>query len=242
MIKIVFFSVSLMLLGWSVRAQEPEVSDSFLALYQNQLPYFQELITGGEYAFASNTYGGEPYYKSQHFDFGLLSINGIDYEEVPLLYDSFNDHLITFHPIHKQKILFKPEKVEAFRIFENEEFQYFEGNSDYNKDKNGFYRVVAGDDLKVLTKYFKELKPSKEIEKNLFEFREYEDYFLWYKDDFVKVEKLKTAIKALGINKKEVRKELDLNSYKFNQDIPGSLAKLVAFHSKNSTSFNGFVE
>lgn len=242
MLKIIFFITSFLLLGWSAKAQEPEITESFLALYQEQLPFFQELITGGEYADSPNTVDGKPYYKSQHFDFGLLSINGIDYQEVPMLYDSYKDHLVTFHPIHKQKILMKPEKVEAFKIFETEEFQFFEGNENYNKHRNGFYKVVSGDEVKVLIKHYKELKPSKDIRQYLYELKEYEDYFLWYQGDFIKVEKMKSAIKSLGLDKKEVRKALGWSQYRFKQDTPGFLKELVAYHSEINSSFTGFTK
>ena len=77
----------------------------FLSVYQKELPYFQELITGGQYEAPSPRIKGVPYFISKQFEEGTLRINGITYPQVPLIYDTYRDQLVTFHPIFNQKIL-----------------------------------------------------------------------------------------------------------------------------------------
>lgn len=242
MTKFSFFFSFLSFLGSSAFAQAPADSDSFLKLYKNQLPYFQELISGGEYSDPPKSINGEPYFKSRNFDYGSLRINQIDYQDVPLLYDTHRDVVVTFHPIHNQKILIKSEKVDEFVIFESDVIRNFKGNEGYPHHGNGFYQVVEDSDLKVLVKYYKDLKVSKDMTSYLKEFVEYADHFLWFEGDFVKINSKKDAIKALGLDKKQVRKELPIANYQFKANISQYLQQMVDLRVQSSNEFNGFAQ
>lgn len=99
----------------------------FLSAYRQELPYFQELITGGQYASPPTRIKGDPYFTSRQFEEGILRINGITYPQVPLIYDTYHDQLITFHPIFNQKILIKPEKIDGFTLSEGQLFRFLQG-------------------------------------------------------------------------------------------------------------------
>ncbi|MHA7131204.1 hypothetical protein [Algoriphagus namhaensis] len=242
MLKIVFFLIPLLFFGWSAQAQAPKISDSFLDLYQQQLPFFQELITGGEYGDLPRTIEGEPYYKTRNFDYGLLKINGIDYQEVPMLYDSYRDYLVTFHPLYRQKILMKAEKIDEFVLFETDRFKYFAGNEGYVHHRNGFYRVLHEGEIQLLKKYYKQLKVSKDMRSYLKILLEYEDLFFWYQGSFQKVGKKKAAIKALGMDKRTVKKEIPWSNYEYKQDPEKFLVLLIELREQTMADFNGFVQ
>ncbi|MFC3879302.1 hypothetical protein ACFOSV_03900 [Algoriphagus namhaensis] len=242
MTKFSFFLSVFLLWSFGVIGQSGPQSDTFLRLYKEQLPYFQELISGGEYSDPPKSINGEPYFKSRNFDYGSLRINKIDYQEVPLLYDTHRDVVVTFHPIHNQKILIKSEKVDEFVIFESDVIRNFKGNEGYPHHGNGFYRVVKDSEVKVLVKYYKDLKVSKDMTSYLKEFVEYSDHFLWFQGDFVKINSKKDAIKALGLDKKQVRKELPIANYQFKANISGYLQQLVDLRVQSSNVFNGFAQ
>jgi hypothetical protein len=61
----------------STKAQMSGQEDSYLASYKKNLPYFQELITGGQYVEAPKTIEGYPFYFSRQFMPGILSMNDI---------------------------------------------------------------------------------------------------------------------------------------------------------------------
>ncbi|WP_296705959.1 hypothetical protein, partial [Algoriphagus sp.] len=170
MLKIYFFTPFLLIFIWT--APSHAQSQTFLALYKEQLPYFQELITGGQYAEAPLNYEGHPYFQTRVFEEGYLSINGIKYTEVQLLFDENADVLVTFHPIYKQKILIKPEKVEEFQLEGGSLFRRFQGNESFPKHGNGFYEVLRDGEIKVLLKHYKEAEPTKEIGKYTYRFVE----------------------------------------------------------------------
>jgi hypothetical protein len=217
-------------------------SQSYLSLYKEQLPYFQELITGGQYREPPLNYEGSPYHIDRKFGEGTLSINKISYTGVPLLYDSNADVVITFHPIYNQKILIKPQKIEEFQLKDGSVFRKMAGNESYGLDKNGFYRILNDGEIKVLIKHSKYIDPANYVGKYTHAFLEINDYFYWYDDDFVLVRKKKQAIRSLGLRKKDVKKYLNGKSIYFSTEKERYILELAALRESQSDSFNGFIK
>lgn len=181
---------------------------AYLSEYKEQLPYFQELITGGQYAEASRLIQGNPYFASRQFEDGTLTINGIVYPEVPLLYDSYLDQVVTFHPIFNQKILIKPEKIDGFVLSNGSGFRFFSGNEEYLRNQNGIYEVLGEGDFLALAKRYKTTKELREMSQYDAVFVEKSDYFLVQSGEFFPVTKGKQAIEILGLDPKETKKQL----------------------------------
>lgn len=240
MLKITFFISALLIFGWSAIAQENIGSDSYVATYHKQLPFFQELISGGLYADSPRNFDGHPFYKSRTFGNGTLRINEVNYEDVPLLYDSQSDWVVTFHPIHNQKILIKSEKVEQFELQDGSRFRNFAGNESYYHHGNGFYQVIADGEIKVLAKHFKDLKPAKELGDFVKEFVDHEDLFYWFDGKFESVGRKSQAISLLGLDKKEAKQALKTNRIDFKRDMEQALAVLASLRMNGTGTFEGF--
>ena len=240
MLKINFFTPFLLFFIYS--ANSFGQSKTYVSLYKEQLPYFQEIITGGQYKEPPLNYDGDPYYKERKFGEGTLSINKITYTEVPLLYDENADAVITFHPIHRQKILIKPEKIEEFQLEDESLFRKFPGNDSYARHKNGFYRVLKDGQIKVLIKDYKYIDPTKEVGKYTHRFVENKDYFYWYDGQFVLIRKKKQAIQSLGLTKREVKRFTKDQSVYFSMDKEKYILALARLREGKAETFNGFVE
>lgn len=240
MLKIKFFIPFILIFMWA--AEISAQNQSFLSLYKDQLPYFQELITGGQYGEAPVNYDGNPYFQVRTFDEGKLSINEIQYTGVQLLYDEHLDELVTFHPIYRQKILIKPEKVEEFQLEGDYIFRRFERKDSYVHHKNGFYQVIKDGEIKVLIKHFKTLDPVKEVGKYTNVFNEDKEYFYWFDGEFVVIRKKKQAIQSLGLNKKEVKKYLKEKELYFALEKEKYILELARYRENREGEFNGFFE
>ena len=221
-----FFSVSFFVCK-GLFAQVAGKNLAFLSDYQEEFPHFQELITGGQYAEPSRLIEGDPYYFSRQFEKGSLSINGITYPEVPLLYDIYRDQLVTFHPVFNQKILIKPEKIDGFVLANGERFRHLTGNESYGKNGNGLYQVLGEGDYLALVKRIKTTKPKREMSKYDEVYLTKEDYFLWKKGEFYPIQKSSQAYEVLGLEKKTIKKELKANQLNFKQDPDSFLRFLV---------------
>lgn len=203
---------------------------AFLPEYKDQLPYFQELITGGQYQEPSRLIEGDPYFFSRQFESGSLTINGITYPAVPLIYDVYKDQVVTFHPVFKQKILIKPEKIDGFSLSNQDRFSHFSGNEDYFKNGNGIYQVLAEGEFWALSKRYKTTKPTRELSKYDEIYVDKSDFFLWKSGVFYPIKKGSQAFEILGLDKKQVRKELRANRMNFKEDPEDFLKFLVQFN------------
>ena len=227
--KIIFFLLPIsFFVSTGLMAQVVGDNLAFLPEYKEHLPYFQELITGGQYQEPSRLIEGDPYYFSRQFENGSLTINGITYPEVPLLYDVYRDQVITFHPVFKQKILIKPEKIGGFRLANAAQFRYFPGNESHLRDGNGIYEVLGEGDYIALSKRFKTTKSTREISKYDEVYLEKSDYFLWKNGEFIQVGKESKVLEVLGLEKKEVRKELKSKGLNFKQNPETYLHYIVS--------------
>jgi len=242
MLKITFFLSSLLFLGGEASAQVVQEPKSYLALYKDQLPYFQELISGGLYADAPKNFDGYPFFNTRQFESGVLKINQVSYSEVPLLYDIQADWVVTFHPIYNQKILIKSEKVDEFILGDGSVLRNYQGNDSYIHHKNGFYEVALDADIKLLVKHYKVLKPVKELGQYTKEFIEYSDYYFWYSGQFESVGRKSQAIKLLGLTKKEVKRSFRENSLDFKRNMEEYLSNLAKLRLDADLKFGGFVK
>lgn len=216
--KIIFawgLSMLLAVSAWSQTVNENLVN---LEKYQEELPFFQELITGAQYPEPPRNYDGFPFLETRSFENGGLTINRIFYPEVPLLYDIRFDQVITFHPIFSQKLLINPAKVDGFVLANGNEFKKLKGNEDYLYDKNGFYEIIADGPFALVSKHYKVDKPARELGEYVGYYLEYEDFFLVKDDQFFPIRNKKDAIKRLQIEKKAIRENLTKKGIYFNQN------------------------
>ncbi|MCU0400610.1 MAG: hypothetical protein MUE75_06290 [Algoriphagus sp.] len=229
MLKIVFFLSSVFFfLSNGISAQVAGENLPYIPAYREQIPYFQELITGGQFAEPSPLIKGEPYYGSRQFEPGILRINGITYPEVPLVYDCYRDQLVTFHPIFNQKILIKPEKIDGFSLSNGDLFRHFSGNESYSRHGNGIYQVVGEGKAIALAKRYKTTKSLREMSRFDEEYLEKVDFIILNDGVFTEVKKASDVYLALGLEPKVLKKELKAKGLQFKPNPEGFLSFLVS--------------
>lgn len=217
---------------FSAKAQLIDEENSYLATYKKNLPYFQELITGGQYVEVPKTIEGNPFYFSRQFEEGSLSINKIIYPNVPLMYDCYRDQLITFHPIYNQRILINPDKIDEFFLANGERFKYVEGNKSYAHHLNGLYQVLNSGSIQILIKRFKITKSKRDMGIYTDEFVEKEDFFIWKAGVFRQVSKGNQAIEILGLDRKLAKKYLKGQKLRFQEYPDHYLLGLIEFSNQ----------
>lgn len=231
--RILLFLMALVLFKQEASAQMVGRDLPFLTSYQEEIPYFQELITGGQYAAPSSLIKGDPYFVTRQFEAGTLRINGITYPRVPLIYDIFLDQLVTFHPIFNQKILIKPEKIDGFEWSDGRLFRFFSGNESFLHHGNGIYQVLGQGKAIALVKHYKTTRSLRDISRYSSEYVEKKDYFLWKEGAFFSVKKSSQAISALKLNVKELKKELKGKELQFKKAPEAYLQFLVTYPKSN---------
>jgi hypothetical protein len=228
--KILFFlGLYLLFMSNVIFAQIAGENLPYIPAYKEQIAYFQELITGGQYAEPSPFIKGDPFHYSRQFERGSLRINGITYPDVPLLYDSFRDQLVTFHPIFNQKILIKPEKIDGFTLANGQQFRHFSGNEGYLRDGNGIYQVIGEGKAFALAKRIKTTKALRELSRFNEEYLEKVEFFIRKDGAFFPVKNAANAYLAMGLDSKILKKAVRSKGLSFKQNPDGFLNFLVSY-------------
>ena len=208
----------------------------YLSNYKEEIPFFQELITGGKYVEASKQIEGHSFYASRQFGEGILTVTGITYPDVPLVYDIYQDLVISFHPIYNQKILINSSKIDAFQLASGEKFQRISANEGYGFHGNGFYQIRVSGTSKLWIKRYKTTKSKKDLSKYSDEFLEKQDFFLESEDDFIQIKKVKQAIEFFALDKKEIKKEMKQRKIRFKQSPEAYLSAITEIVNENPSS------
>lgn len=207
-----------------------------LEKYKQELPFFQELITGGQYTTPPQNYEGFPYLLGKSFELGTLTINQIFYPEVLLLYDIRYDQLITLHPIFSQNLLIKPEKINGFSLSNQSSFVQLKGNETYLHNGNGFYEVIEEGKMNLISKHYKTVVRSKELGDYFASYEEFEDFFFHDGKSFFSISSKKKAIELLGVSKKSVRENIIKRGIYFNRNKREFLQSLVLLSNQTNSN------
>ncbi|MCL6257832.1 hypothetical protein M3O96_01945 [Aquiflexum sp. TKW24L] len=196
--------------------------------YKANIPLHQEIVSGGYYVDPPQSIEGDPYFLSKNFEYGRLTINGLAYENVPLLYNIFSDEVVTFHPIHKQKTLIKTDKIDGFVLPQNIRFVRIPINPGYSHHGKGFYELVEeGEKANLLCKHYKTTKAKREVSKYSSTFQDKFDFLIKKGDQIQLVKSKGQAITFLELDKKQINKNAKVKNLNFRNDRRIFLAFLV---------------
>jgi len=231
--KSYFFFLALCV--FTVSKLQAQTSKELEDAYTSNIPLHQEIVSGGHYVDPPQNIEGYPYFKSKNFEYGSLTINGLTYENVPLLYNIFSDEVVTFHPLHNQKTLIKTDKIEGFVLPENIKFIRIQENTEYSHHRKGFYELVEeGGKANLLCKHFKTTKAKREISKYSDYFDEKSD-FLIQKSDIIHIVKNRAkSIQFLGLDKKQINRSAKEKALNYRNNRREYLSFLVEFYNQST--------
>jgi len=212
---------------------QAQSSKDLAEAYKSNIPLHQEIVSGGYYVDPPQSIEGDPYFKTKNFKYGTISINGLSYENIPLLYNIYTDQIVTFHPLHKQKTLIKTEKIDGFVFLDKSRFVRINENPEYIHHKNGFYELEKEGNANLLVKYFKTAKPNMQISKYSSTFTEKSDFFIQKSNSMHLVKSRGKSIWFLGLDKKEIKRSTKERGLNFKNDRRAYLSFLVESYNQS---------
>lgn len=232
--KVVFFLIPFHLVFCFASLGQTNLT--FEDLYQKNIPLYQDIISGGYYLDPPKEIEGHPYFMSRNLETSTVTINGLRYQKVPLSYNIFTDELITFQPIHKQKILIRPDKINAFEmeIKGKHNFVIVPENPGYLHHRKGIYEILDAGEVNLLRKHYKLTKSKREVSNFTAVFYEKSDYFLQKNKEISRVSKQKQAFEFLGLDRKTIRKQLRENQLNFRENPAAYLTFLTQLYNNQT--------
>ncbi|MFD2202099.1 hypothetical protein [Shivajiella indica] len=231
------FLIFLCLFSFCLSLSSQGQSDNTLEKkYRSNIPFDQEIVSGGYFVDPPKEFEGHPYFETKNFESGQITINGLTYSEVPLLYNIWKDEVLTFQPIHKQKILIRADKIDGFTIFFNTPTNFIRltENPGYSNHGNGIYELVIKGKANLLIKHRKQTKSKREISKFSDEFYEQADFFIEKEKKIIQITSKKQAFEFLQLDKKKLRNPIRQRGLDFRRDKRSFLSYLTTVFNQES--------
>lgn len=203
-----------------------------LAEYAAALRTQARLYNGSKYLAPEHSLEEHPYFISPDWINGSVHYDGEYFEDVPLMYDLYNQVLIAEHRASGNPIRLVEEKLKHFTL----EDHYFEriindsvGNS---LPATGLYEVLYNGPTRILARRQQLLREqiiNTEIETS---YDEKSRYFLLVNGRFFPVKGLASALKLLADRKNDIKRFLRQKKLKFSDNRELALKSIAGYYDQ----------
>ncbi|HEY9489229.1 MAG TPA: hypothetical protein VIQ51_12885 [Chryseosolibacter sp.] len=201
-----------------------------IQLHEAALGAQAKLYNGSKYLAPTHTLEEHPYFSSEDWITGSVFYDGELFENVPLMYDLFNNSLITEHIPSGHAIQLVPEKLQYFTLV-NHYFERIENESVANSlPHTGFYQILYGGETKVLARRQKAI--FEKINETTIE-RSFEDkdrYFIFRNGIYFSVRSKASVLKLLQDKKQDLKKFIKQKHISFSQNRELLLKSLAEYY------------
>jgi len=199
-------------------------------IYKKAIGAQARLYNGSKYQPPQYSFEEHPFFLSEDWISGDVYYDGEYFQQVPLMYDLYNGHLITEHISSGHSIQLVREKLQSFILAEHH-FEKIEQDGKTNSlPQSGFYDVLYGGETKVIVGRQK-VKREK-IESTTIEmfYDERNRYYILKNGVFFPVKSKSSALKVLGDKKPELKKFLKKQGVSFSRQRELVLKELAGFY------------
>jgi hypothetical protein len=173
------------------------------------------------------------FFKEQDYVSGKLSYNGIVYPNVLIRWDLFRDELVVLSPSNSNIVLINENvdfaEIHGFHIF------YLHPDGLAGCPPAGNYILLNSDKYLLLEKLANTPYLSNVDSKKYIYIFMLSSYFFLQKDDvYYKIYNSRKLLKALGTHRKEMKRFIHTNKYKYKRDAEKMVLEVVKEHEKLS--------
>lgn len=189
-----------------------------IQLYYNSLDIQSGLYNGSEYIiYAHLLKNDHPYLDTAKLTTGSVFYDGMQYQNVPMLYDIVKDELIAQHYNKVFYIQLVKSKIDEFNILNRKFIHLGKDSTRKGNVKDGFYEVLYDGNIKLYAKRIKTIQefiPDMQIERRVFASNR---YFIYKDDVFHEVFNQSSVTKVLGDKKAILNQALRKQHIKFRK-------------------------
>ena len=205
-----------------------------VSLYHENIKNESGLYNGSQYVvYAQTIQDGIPFFEITEPSNGNVTYWGVEYKNVPLLYDILKGEIITVVPSTNYLIKLNTEKVSSFEVL-NHKFIRIAKDSSNKNIKTGFYDVLYDGQTTVYKKEIKTLNEDLSSGKLRTFILDENAFFIKKNNVFFTVSNKSSLLDILKDKKKEVQEFIRKNKLKIRKDKDNALPKIAAFYDEIS--------
>ena len=234
MFRILLF-LCLMLLCWQqLPAQDSlrRITDRHADEYMGAVSNFATLYTGNRQLPLGMVTQNHQYFKDEGYTKGRLSYCGIVYPDILLRWDLYRDELVMFSPANYNIVL----------INENLDFAEIYGYHIFNFHPDGLpgcpaagnYILLYSGAYLLLEKFNVNLYRKEENNTINYYFSHSTNFYLQKDGAYFKIKNRRTLLKTLDTNRKELRRLIRANEYRYRRNAEQMVLGVVREHEKLS--------
>lgn len=209
------------------------VLDSAVSLYYQYTDKQSRLYNGVEFLGYSPRIEGHAYFLNDEWQTGSLIYDGMEYRDVPLLYDIFKDNLVVRHFNNYFRIGLVREKVKEFSLL-NHHFIRIEIDSLSNAPiTTGFYDVLYSGRITAIAKRVKIVSETitYQLEQK---FVQEDQYYIYMDGKYHPIKNSKDLLKVFKERNRDVRQYLSKNRIRYKRGPEIAITKAVAYYDSST--------
>jgi len=228
-IYLLLFPILLFLQHKKIYAQnpDPKVIDQLNAYFDQAYGLDQKLISGVQYYNKYSRALGNEFLDSDEFVKGRLVINGMEYNDVNIRYDIYNqriNHQFNYTSSTVNTVILEKYKIDEFEMNDMIFRKIFFPESD-----TSFFQIVAEGKISCLYYWYKNLTLQTSL-RNVYEFSEpRRKCYLLIDSTIFRYKGKETFLKVFPESKSEVRKYLSQNKIRLRHAPDPIVAKLINY-------------
>ena len=194
---------------FSQAEEKPDIYDqSYLRLqelYKESIEADRRYINGFQYTETFPGTIGHPFFLSEGWFLGELSMDGIHYEGITIRYDLFRDQVLYnhIHPSGSYNVVLNKELTEAFKI-DGHLFKKLPARDKISPGiKAGYYELLSEGKASFYVKWQKRLSDPGPESRG--EFSLFNEWYILNQGAFRKISGKSVLLKVLGDHEKEIR-------------------------------------
>jgi len=187
------------------------------------------LYNGTEYVNADPTIAGDPYFLGKWIINGNLVYNNVTYSDVPLLYDSWNDRVISQRFNNGVLMTLISEKIKSFSLGNHIFIRVTKNATDDASPSTGFYEVIYGGNTQVIARHRKQIYESASLEKS---FVESTHYFVRKDGKYFAIKNKKDLFGVLHDKSDGIKKLLKNNNLSYKKEPQETLVQAATFYDQ----------
>ena len=189
------------------------------------------IYNGTEYINADPLLKGDPFFLGNETWNGTLVYNNVAYSNVRLLYDTWNDVVITQRYNNGVLMNLISEKIKAFTLGNHSFIRLIKDDNGNASLTTGFYELFYDGSTQVIAKHRKRIDKANTVETG---FVESTHYFLRKNGKYFAVKNKRELLRLLHDKTDVIKKFLKANGLNYKQQPEETLARVAALYDQVS--------